>query len=601
MEARLKFNEAQNKISDIELAAESRDLKEDETECLSNDYKAIYELEKLKMKDLKQKAKLKWAVDGDENTKFFHGIINNNYQRQKIKGIYYNGQWISKPSSIKGKAFEIFSNKFSEDMLTRPPFKSDQFLKVYELQRETLECPFLKEEIKNSVWRYGGDKAPGPDGFTFGFIKKYWDIIGDDITNVVIHFHSSAFIPKGGNSSFITLIKKIKDPITLAYFRPICLLGCYYKILASVLAKRLKMVILSIISDVQMAYVEGINILEGPRIINEVKACLESAHTSILINGNPTKEFRFQKGIRQGDPLSPFLFIIAVEALHVALLEAKEKNIFKRITLGQNNTSLKLNYEKSRLFGVGVTFREVDALASSLKCIHGEEGSLNLIELSSIKKGTWGQIIRCRHWASKHGICISSLFRYKLGNEERIRFWKDLWCGSQPLQVRFPRLFALEEIKDHRVNNIVEHILTGQIDICNWRRTPKGGREEEELINLRSELEGANFSNQVDCLQWPKTDSGIYTVKSLRNALDNLILPSNGDEFKWNKLILIKVNILFWQVSLNRIPTRLNLQNKGIICPSVLCPLCDLEAENIQHLFYQCSLANTLWSKVMEW
>ncbi|GJS27070.1 RNA-directed DNA polymerase, eukaryota, reverse transcriptase zinc-binding domain protein [Tanacetum coccineum] len=166
-------NEAHNKISEIELATESRDLEEDETECVSNAYKTIFELEKLKMKDFKQKDKLKWAVDGDENT--------------------------------------------------MPPFKSDRFLKLSELQRETLECPFSKEEIKNSVWRCGGDKAPGPHGFTFDYIKKYWNVIGDDIMNAVIHFYSSAFIPKG--------------------------------------AERLKMIIPSIISDVQMAYVEGRNIL----------------------------------------------------------------------------------------------------------------------------------------------------------------------------------------------------------------------------------------------------------------------------------------------------------------------------------------------------
>ena len=152
------------------------------------------------------------------------------------------------------------------------------------------------------------------------------------------------------------------------------------------------------------------------------------------------------------------------------------------------------------------------------------------------------------------------------------------------------------------MNNIVQHILSGQIDRINWRRPPRGGREEEELINLRSELEVVEFSNQVDCLQWSLTNSGIYTVKSLRSTLDNLILlPSDGDEFKWNKLVPIKVNILFWRVWLNRIPTRLNLQNKGIICPSIMCPLCDLEAEDINHLFYRCSLAKTLWSKVMEW
>ncbi|GJS27072.1 RNA-directed DNA polymerase, eukaryota, reverse transcriptase zinc-binding domain protein [Tanacetum coccineum] len=166
-----------------------------------------------------------------------------------------------------------------------------------------------------------------------------------------------------------------------------------------------------------------------------------------------------------------------------------------------------------------------------IKGIHEEEGGLNQTKLSSIKKGTWGRIIRCRHWASKHGLASRLYLDISLVTEKEYSSEKTYGVGHNHCK-------------------------------CNWRRPPRGGREEEELINLRSELEGAEFSNQVDYLQWSITDSRIYKVK---------------------------------------IPTRLNLQNKGIICPSVLCPLCDLEAENIHHLFYQCSLANTLWSKVMEW
>lgn len=68
--------------------------------------------------------------------------------------------------------------------------------------------------------------------------------------------------------------------------------------------------------------------------------CLKSAYGSVLVNGSPTKEFEIKKGLRQGDPLSPFLFILAAEALHVSILEARNKNIFKGINVGKDNLTI---------------------------------------------------------------------------------------------------------------------------------------------------------------------------------------------------------------------------------------------------------------------
>ena len=94
-----------------------------------------------------------------------------------------------------------------------------------------------------------GNKAPGPDGFNLMFIHKSWKTIKDDIMNFFKEFHLNGKLVKGLNSSFITLIPKVENPMGLGYFRPISLVGCVYKILSKVLSVRLKRVVVRIIGE----------------------------------------------------------------------------------------------------------------------------------------------------------------------------------------------------------------------------------------------------------------------------------------------------------------------------------------------------------------
>nr|GEU59129.1 ribonuclease H-like domain-containing protein [Tanacetum cinerariifolium] len=234
-----------------------------------------------------------------------------------------------------------------------------------------IERPFSDEEIKMAVWECGDDKAPGPDGMTFKFVKHFWDTARVDFKNVVKHFGTSASLTKGCNPSFISLIPKVADP-TKEEYRPISLIGCQYKVIAKLLANTL--VLPSIISNARSAYIKGRQIIDGPLIVNEliswskkhkselmifkvdfekafdsihwnfldnvmirmgfgfiwrnwIKGCFNSATFSVLINGSPSKEFSLERGLRRGDPLSPFLFLVAAEALHVVMEEAIEKMI----------------------------------------------------------------------------------------------------------------------------------------------------------------------------------------------------------------------------------------------------------------------------------
>lgn len=109
-----------------------------------------------------------------------------------------------------------------------------------------MDCAFLKgnfslDEIKNDIWNCGGDTASGLDAFTFRFINKYCNVMQDDVMRFVKYFEASGRFARGCSSSFITLIPKLKDPLTFNGYCCISLIGCLYKINTKVLANRVKM------------------------------------------------------------------------------------------------------------------------------------------------------------------------------------------------------------------------------------------------------------------------------------------------------------------------------------------------------------------------
>ena len=307
-----------------------------------------------------------------------------------------------------------------------------------------------REEIRKAVWCCGDNKSPGPDGFTFEFFKKYWSFIGPDFCDAVDHFFVNGSFSKGCNSSFVTLIPKVMDANFVNDFRPISLIGCVYKVVTKVLANRLAMVIADLVSDTQSAFVAGRHILDGPFILSEIlqwckrkkkramffkvdfakaydsvrwdylldileafgfgltwckwiRGTFNFAKASILINGSPSKEFSFNCGLRQGDPLSPYLFIVVMESLHLSLVRAVDEGFFKGISLpgsisishlfyaddalflgewSDGNLShiihilkcfflasgMQINLHKSQVLGVGVPRHIVEQVATSIGC-----------------------------------------------------------------------------------------------------------------------------------------------------------------------------------------------------------------------------------------
>ncbi|GKB63531.1 putative RNA-directed DNA polymerase, eukaryota, reverse transcriptase zinc-binding domain protein, partial [Tanacetum coccineum] len=323
------------------------------------------DIQKLEDMDTVQKARIKWDIEGDENSKFFHGILKQKRHHQTVKGIMQDGVWITNPQQVKMAFCDFYKEKFkSSDNITNLPTVIPHSSLNNEENLE-LEKAVSVDEIKAAVWDCGSQKAPGPDGFSLLFLKHYWDLLKDDVVAAVTHTFDTFIIPKGVNSSFITLIpKKYLDHMLLS-------LGF------------------------------------GSKWRRWIKMCLHSTRASVLVNGSPSSEFLIKCGLRQGDPLSPFLFIIVMEGLHLALEDVVSSGLIHGAKVGNSDlyishlfyandvviisewnkqdmdniirilhvfylaSDLKINISKSHVYGLGVNSIDTGNMARDTGCSPG--------------------------------------------------------------------------------------------------------------------------------------------------------------------------------------------------------------------------------------
>nr|GFA63233.1 RNA-directed DNA polymerase, eukaryota [Tanacetum cinerariifolium] len=204
-------------------------------------------------------------------------------------------------------------------------------------------------------------------------------------------FHYGS-IPKGCNSSFIALIPKIPDAKMVKDFRPISLIGSLYKIIAKILANRLVTVLGDVINEIQSAFVADRQILDGPLILNEVlqwcklkkkqsfifKIDFEKAYDSVRWDylKDVLKKFGFGekwcKWIR--DPLSPFLFILIMESLHLTFQNVVDVGMFKGIVLNSSMVLSHMFFADDAVFVGQWSNSNIDTIIYALKCFERAYG-----------------------------------------------------------------------------------------------------------------------------------------------------------------------------------------------------------------------------------
>ena len=146
---------------------------------------------------------------------------------------------------------------------------SMEFDRIKSEEAVRLEEMFSMEEVYLAISELNGDKAPGSDGFPIAFWQFCWEFVKDEIISFFKDFYERGKFVRSLNSTFLVLVPKKGGTDDLRNYRPISLVGGMYKILAKVLANRLKNVVSKVVSPTQNAFVEGRQILDAALIANE--------------------------------------------------------------------------------------------------------------------------------------------------------------------------------------------------------------------------------------------------------------------------------------------------------------------------------------------
>ncbi|XP_020254213.1 uncharacterized protein LOC109831293 [Asparagus officinalis] len=576
-----------------------------------------------------------------------------------------------------------------------------------EAQARALSNPVTREEIKEAVFSMSENKAPGPDGYSISFYKSAWGVVGDEISLAIEDFFKTGKLLGEINSTAITLIPKIQCPKSPVDFRPIACCNCLYKFISKILANRIKSVMGFLVNEAQNAFVKGRQISSNILLAHElaknynrkyispramlnidikkafdtinwgflkemltglgfpdayvgwIMACITSPKYSIAFNGALHGYFKGERGLRQGDPLSPYLFILGMEYLSRRLELLKEDRNFKfhpkckkfQITHLIFVDDLLLFskgdlYSVNKLYQCFSDFCAVSGLkANSTKCS---------IFYGGVEDPVKASIFNCLGACKNHK---------KLSYAGRLQIIKSSILG---IQVFWTSNYILPVRVLKKIDELCRHFLWGKYDqsaktvpAVSWEKVcldkEKGGLGifSASIWNLASAVkllwhlhinkEGlwikwVNGTYLKNCNVWQvqAKRGDLWMWKQILRARDKAVeLSGNVDNLKqmikassnsskikiaeiysalspasnsvpwhnmvWGGLSYPKHSFICWLAVNNRLQTQDRLLRQGIVNANK-CKLCTGPClESRDHLFFECSFSKEVWNQIMDW
>ncbi|GJY01145.1 hypothetical protein Tco_0359297 [Tanacetum coccineum] len=529
------------------------------------------------------------------------------------------------------------------------------------------------KEVKDAIFLMGNDKAPGPDGFAAAFFKEAWDIIAEDVTKAIQEFFVNGCLLKELNHMIIALIPKVKSPSRINDYRLISCCNVIFKCITKIIANRIKESLKILVSPNQLAFVPGRRISDNilltqeimhnyhldrgsprcafkvdiqkayamvdweflkeilhgfgfhNRMISWIMECVSSTSFSLSINGILHGYFKGKRGLRQGDPLFPYLFTLIMEVSTLILqrrvrdsdftnhrycsklelvnlcfaddlflfahgdvhsstviMEALNEfklasglvlsipkstayfcNVLNHVKLGILNI---LPFEEDRLpiKYLGSMQRGRAKVAWDVVCLPKKEGGLGVRKLEMFNK-----VLMSSHevlfrsnmtWGWRKMLQLRPILRefiwYRIGNGAKVSMWSDRWCISSPLS----HIISYRDIS--RAGYDLATKVKDTITNANWNWP-------HEWLVKYPPLNNINVPNivqdVVDTLEWRGHDGSVkhFLVATVLDREDKLRA---------------------WDVHRNS--------------PIIICPLCELQSDSHEHLFFECVFSRQVWDSV---
>ena len=346
--------------------------------------------EKRKIEGLRLRSRLKWKEVGDQCSKEFFQFFQSHRARSNASHITELKDEHGQTHISQAVMVQICSNYYQKlytareapEVATGAQEAALRYVKdkLSPRMKTSLQAPLTQEELRLALWDMFSGKSPGPDGIVLEFYKICWYFLGVEFTCMINVSVREGRLPPGVTQGMIVLLHKGGDKQALTNWRPITLLNLGYKIYAKALQLRLQPVLMEVISPDQSAFLPLRFILDNLLVTQETMAWAESSNQPLIflkldfskaydmvewkfmymileklgfpqvfirmisllfqdasacvkLNGEPSPYFLIQRGVRQGCPLAPYLFIIVAEVLNAMVTQELREGRVQGISL----------------------------------------------------------------------------------------------------------------------------------------------------------------------------------------------------------------------------------------------------------------------------
>ena len=348
------------------------------------------EIAEYKTQGLILRSQAEWHEKGEKSTKYFLQLESRNRIKKSVRRLQrQDGSITADEKDILKMQAEFYEALYSEKHTKtkdemRDYLGSIETPKLSQIEMEECEGPLRLEECRESLKSFKLNKAPGNDGLPIEFYKQFWPLFGKLLLDSFNYAYEHGDLSNSQRQAVITLLDKGKDRSLLKNWRPISLLNVDYKIASKALANRCTKHLSKLICENQVGFIKGRNIMDnirsiadifqflkdesqpgiimnidfekafdsvswefmlltleqfnfGESFIKWIRTLYNNISSCVINNGHTSKYFNVKRGVRQGDPLSPYLFVLVVEIMANKIRQ--EKHI-EGISIKQCETKL---------------------------------------------------------------------------------------------------------------------------------------------------------------------------------------------------------------------------------------------------------------------